>query len=39
MKLQTTSLPEHPDYARANDFLLNARRRAASAEYGSEETT
>jgi predicted nucleotidyltransferase len=37
--LQTTSLPEHPDYARANDFLLNARRHAASAEYESEVTT
>lgn len=31
--LATTSLPEHPDYARANEFLLNARRHAASAEY------
>jgi hypothetical protein len=34
--LRTTSLPEHPDYARANDFLLNARRHAASAAYASE---
>ncbi len=37
--LQTTSLPEHPDYSRANDFLLNARRHAVSAPYESEATT
>ena len=34
--LLTTALPEHPDYARANEFLLKARRHAASAEYESE---
>ncbi len=32
--LQSTELPEHPDYERANDFLLRARRMAASPEYG-----
>ncbi len=32
--LQSTELPEHPDYERANDFLIRARRVAASAEYG-----
>ena len=32
--LETTRLPEHPDYERANDFLLRARRYAASLEYG-----
>jgi uncharacterized protein len=32
--LETTSLPEHPDYERANRFLLRARRYAASKEYG-----
>jgi hypothetical protein len=31
--LATTSLPEHPDYAKANDFLLRARRCAASDDY------
>jgi hypothetical protein len=31
--LQTTRLPEHPDYERANDFLLRARRFAALKEY------
>jgi hypothetical protein len=31
--LETTSLPEHPDYQRANDFLLRARRHAATSEY------
>jgi uncharacterized protein len=36
--LQTTSLPEHPDYVRANKFLLTARRHAASVEYSSEAT-
>ncbi len=36
--LQTTSLPEHPDYVWANDFLLTARRYAARAEYSSEAT-
>jgi uncharacterized protein len=36
--LETTSLPEHPDYARANEFLLRARRHAASATYASEVT-
>jgi uncharacterized protein len=32
--LSATSLPEHPDYQRANDFLVRARRLAASSEYG-----
>ena len=32
--LENTRLPEHPDYERANQFLLRARRFAASAEYG-----
>lgn len=32
--LRSTSLPEHPDYQRANDFLIQARRIAASQEYG-----
>jgi uncharacterized protein len=32
--LQSTDLPEHPDYERANDFLVRARRTAASSEYG-----
>jgi hypothetical protein len=32
--LETTRLPEHPDYERANEFLLRARRYAASPEYG-----
>jgi len=32
--LETTALPEHPDYERANKFLLRARRYAASQEYG-----
>jgi len=32
--LKITSLPEHPDYERANKFLLRARRYAASKEYG-----
>ena len=31
--LSATSLPEHPDYQRANGFLLRARRMAASLEY------
>ena len=31
--LEATSLPEHPDYVRANNFLLRARRHAASPEY------
>ena len=31
--LEATSLPEHPDYERANSFLITARRIAASAEY------
>lgn len=31
--IETTSLPEHPDYARANEFLLSARRHAATAAY------
>jgi predicted nucleotidyltransferase len=32
--LESTLLPEHPDYQRANDFLIRARRIAASPEYG-----
>lgn len=31
--LTTTSLPEHPDYERANAFLLRARRLATQSEY------
>jgi predicted nucleotidyltransferase len=31
--LTSTPLPEHPDYERANDFLIRARRIAASQEY------
>jgi len=31
--LTTTSLPEHPDYAWANDFLIRARRHAAAPGY------
>jgi uncharacterized protein len=34
--LNSTALPEHPDYARANDFLLKARRHAADSRYGAE---
>lgn len=30
---ETTRLPEHPDYERANEFLLQARQYAASKEY------
>ena len=32
--LESTELPEHPDYKSANDFLVRARRLAATAEYG-----
>ncbi len=32
-RLETTRLPEHPNYARANEFLLHARRHAASKGY------
>ena len=31
--LAATALPEHPDYHRANEFLIRARRLAASPEY------
>ncbi|HLK69911.1 MAG TPA: nucleotidyltransferase domain-containing protein [Bryobacteraceae bacterium] len=31
--LESTSLPEHPDYRRANDFLIRARRMTAAPEY------
>jgi predicted nucleotidyltransferase len=31
--LRSTQLPEHPDYERANGFLIRARRFAASPEY------
>jgi hypothetical protein len=34
--LENTPLPEHPDYARANDFLLRARRHAAAPDYAEE---
>jgi len=33
--LESTSLPEHPDYAGANDFLLRARKAAAEPGYAS----
>ena len=32
--LKSTPLPEHPDYERANEFLIRSRRISASAEYG-----
>src|SRR5229473_485273 len=32
--LASTRLPEHPNYDRANDLLIRARRMAASPEYG-----
>ncbi len=32
--LSCSTLPEHPNYQRANDFLIKARRAAAEAEYG-----
>ena len=32
--LKSTPLPEHPDYERANEFLIRARRAAALPEYG-----
>jgi len=31
--METTRLPDHPDYGRANEFLLRARQYAASKEY------
>ena len=31
--LEQTGLPEHPDYDRANEFLIRARRIAALPEY------
>lgn len=31
--LRATHLPEHPDYERANNYLIRARRMAASPEY------
>jgi predicted nucleotidyltransferase len=31
--LESTSLPDHPDYESANELLLRARRLAASPEY------
>jgi hypothetical protein len=31
--LVATSLPEHPDYEKANEFLIHARRYAASSTY------
>jgi uncharacterized protein len=33
MALRSTNLPEHPDFDRANQFLIRARRMAASTEY------
>lgn len=33
-----TSLPEHPDYALANDFLLKARHYAVSGKYSEDPT-
>lgn len=36
--LKTSKLPEHPDYARANEFLLRARRHAAGAGYAAAVT-
>jgi uncharacterized protein len=33
--LETTRLPDRPDYKRANEFLLRARRCAAAPEYAS----
>ena len=32
--MKSTHLPEHPDYRRVNEFLLRARKYAASEEYG-----
>jgi hypothetical protein len=32
--LHATPLPEHPDYDRANEYLIRARRAAAATEYG-----
>jgi uncharacterized protein len=32
--LESTKLPEHPDYEQANRFLIRARRIAASERYG-----
>jgi predicted nucleotidyltransferase len=32
--LESTQLPEHPDYECANDFLIRARRMSASLDYG-----
>jgi hypothetical protein len=32
MALGCTNLPEHPNYERANEFLIQARRAAASPE-------
>ena len=32
--MSKTALPEHPDYQRANDFLIRARRAAADVGYG-----
>jgi uncharacterized protein len=34
--LEHTCLPDHPDYDRANDFLIRARRYAASPDYRAE---
>lgn len=33
LALDSTGLPEHPDYAQANEFLLRARRYATLAEH------
>jgi predicted nucleotidyltransferase len=37
--LERTRLPDHPDYHRANEFLVRARRYAASPEYTAEGST
>jgi uncharacterized protein len=37
--LRGTQLPDHPDYDRANDFLIRARRLAASPEYSTQAST
>jgi hypothetical protein len=35
---EATSLPDHPDYEQANDFLIRARRHATSPQYEMETT-
>lgn len=36
--IEVTHLPEHPDYRRANDFLLRARQYAASKEFSRDKS-